>query len=244
MLSRFPIISVAYVLLAAIAVVAIDLRIVLIPTAVASILLAIAGVVVLRRFTMGTSLPWPASKNEQQGLVVIDGASFPFEGYEQELIIVVRPKRLLELGAGVLLSATVLGVTLLVPIATVQSFQVGMYETEFICIVGLLVLLMSVGWFTERRFLAKSRCTIGSLIGADPGFHLRSLTYQFLDAKRERRGGHGPFWSKGAGNAVVVFYDPDDPDVNAAHNAFFFHSFRLALVPARNRRPNAVPAPD
>ena len=79
------IVAIAYVLLAAVAVVAIDLRIVLIPAACASLLLAAGGMMVFRPFRGAFFLPWPALKDITQDVppVVIDGTALSFQGYEQ-----------------------------------------------------------------------------------------------------------------------------------------------------------------
>jgi len=241
------VISVIYVLLAAVAAIAIDLRLVLIPAACVSISLAGAGIVVFRRWAGALSIPWPAIANEeeQQGVVVIDGTSLPFQGYDQELIVMMRPRHLVELLACVLLAASALYVMIFVLVVgrVSEALEIGAFETELICIAGLIVLLTSVRWFAERRFLARSHYTIGTLIGADPGFLWRGVTYQVFDEKRERRGGRGPFLGRDPGNAVLVFYDPNNPDVNATHGAFFFHSFRMGLIPARHRSAGSVAPP-
>jgi hypothetical protein len=233
-------VSVCYILLAAVSVVAIDLRIVLIPAACASLALAAAGIFVFRRMSGALAIPWAAmaSDVEPQGFVVIEGTPLPFQGYDQELIVMVRVRHLLELLACVVLSGITLYVMIFVPIIGTSSaaLQVGAYEAEFICGVGLAVLLVSLRWFVERRVLGRSHYTIGTLLGRDPGFFRRGITYQFWDNNGERRGGRGPLWGRGDDNAVLVLYDPNDPDANTAHGAFLFHRFNLALISGRHRR--------
>jgi hypothetical protein len=236
-------ISVCYILLAAVSVVAIDLRVVLIPAACASLALAGAGVLVFRRISGAIAIPWAAIARdvEPQSTVVIEGTPLPFQGYDQELIVALRVRHLAELVACVVLSGVTLYVTIFVPIAGVGSagLQIGAYEAELICGIGLAVVLVNLRWFVERRVLSRSHYTIGTLLGRDPGFFRRGITYQFWDNKGERRGGRGPLWGRGNDNAVLVLYDPKDPDANTVHGAFLFHRFALALIPARHRRTKA-----
>lgn len=233
-------VSVCYILLAAISVVAIDLRIVLIPAACASLALAAGGALVFRRMSGALAIPWPAmsSSSESQGILVVDGAPLPFQGYDQELIVTLRVRHLLELLACVGLSGITLYVMIFVPIAGAGSaeLQIGAYEAELICGIGLAVVLVTLRWFVERRVLHRSHYTIGTLLGRDPGFFRRGVTYQFRDNKGERRGGRGPLWERGNENAVLVLYDPDDPDSNTAHGAFLFHKFSVTLIPSRHRQ--------
>lgn len=185
------------------------------------------------------TIPWPATTDlEPQAPVVIEDTPLPFQGYDQELIIFVRVRHLLELVACVALSGVTLYVMVFFPIVGASStgLQIGAYEAEFICGAGLAVLLVSLRWFIERRVLRRSHYTVGTLLGRDPGFFRRGITYQFWDNKGERRGGHGPLWGRGGDNAVLILYDPNDPDVNTSHGAFLFHRFNFALVPGRHRQ--------
>jgi len=232
-------VALGYALLAAVSVVAIDLRIVLIPAACASLALSVAGLLVFRRMGGAVTIPWPATVGlEPQVPVVIEDTPLSFQGYDQELIVFVRIRHLLELVACVGLSGVTLYVLVFVPIVGASStgLQIGAYEAEFICGEGLAVLLVSLRWFTERRVLSRSHYTVGTLLGRDPGFFRRGITYQFWDNKGERRGGRGPLWGREDANAVIVLYDPNDPDVNTSHGAFLFHRFNLALIPGKHRQ--------
>jgi len=153
----------------------------------------------------------------------------------------VQVRHLPELFGCFLLSGVTLWAMIFVPIgeASSRGLQIGAFEAEFICGVGLAVLLASLRWFTERRILRRSRYTIGTPLSRDPGFFRRGITYQFWDTKRERRGGRGPLWGRGNDNAVLVLYDPNDPDASAPHGAFPFHKFGLALIPGRHRQENS-----
>jgi hypothetical protein len=186
------------------------------------------------------AIPWPAtaSNAEPQGTLVIEGAPLPFQGYDQELIVMLRVRHLSELLACVGLSGLTLYVMIFVPIAGAgrAELRIGPYEAELICGTGLAVVLISLRWFVERRILHRSHYTVGTLLGRDPGFFRRGITYQFRDNKGERRGGRGPLWGHGNDNAILVLYDPDDPDSNTAHGAFLFHKFSVTLIPSRHRR--------
>ena len=124
--------------------------------------------------------------------------------------------------------------------AGVAALQIGAYEAELICGIGLAVLVASLRWFAERRILSRSRYTVGILLTRDPGFLRRGITYQYWDNNHDRQGGQGPLWGRGTDNAVLVLYDPKNPDQSTPHGAFLFHKFRLALIPARGRQKAAA----
>jgi hypothetical protein len=241
-------VSVIYVLLSAVAVIAIDLRIVLIPAACASLTLSLGGLVAFRHLRGIGAIPFPAREDhaELQGHIVIEGTRLAFQGYDQELIVAVRVQHLIEL----LACTTLAGVALYVMVFSSvldnpnSNLGIGGFEAEFICGAGLGVLLVCLRWFLERWYLKRSYYTIGMLLSVDPGFlHRGGITYQFLDTTGERRGGHGPLWGRRQDNAILVLYDPKDPDTNVAHGAFVFHRFDLALIPSRDRQKLSSAAP-
>jgi hypothetical protein len=232
-------VAVIYVLLAAVSIVVIDLRLALIPTACASLLLFLGGVIVFYRWQSALTLPWPAVGNElePESVVVIDGAPCPFQGYEQSLLVVVRTRSLLGLSAGVALAGAALYAMIFVPIRwegpsgpRMDFFRSGADSH------GWLGRTARLRWFGERRFLRRSRFTIGTILGKDPGFFRRGIAYQFFDHQGERRGGRGPL-RRGSeeDNAVLVLYDPGDPDTNVSQAAFHFHRFSIGLLPGRRR---------
>jgi len=153
----------------------------------------------------------------------------------------LRVRHLLELLACVGLSGIALYVMIFIPITGAGSagLRIGAYEAELICGIGLAVVLVTLHWFVERRVLHRRHYTIGTLLTRDPGFFRRGITYQFRDNKGERRGGRGPLWGHGNDNAVLVLYDPDDPDSNTVAGAFLFHKFSVTLIPSRNRQETA-----
>ena len=232
------IVAIVYVLLAAFAVVAIELRIVLIPAACASLLLAAGGMIVFRPLRGAFFLPWPAVKDTTQDLppVVIAGTPLSFQGYEQELVVTVGVRHFLELVACTLLAAVALYVMTVSSVAREDqdSLRIGGLQAEFICAAGLAVVLLSLRWFMERRALRYSHYTIGTILGRDPGFFRRGITYQFRDSKGERRGGRGPLHV--ADNAVLVLYNSNDPDTSLVSGSLLFHRFTVALIPARHRQ--------
>ena len=196
--------------------IAVDLRIVLIPTACASLILVATGFLVFRRLSGALSIPWP----------------------DQELIVAVHTRHLIELLASSVLAGTTLYFMVLSHIfgESPDGVQIGAYEAELICGAGLAVLLLSLRWFAERLVLRRSHYTIGYLLGRDPGFFRRGITCQFFDNNHERRGGRGPLWGRAKDNAVLVLYDPKDPDSNVAHGGFLFHRFAIFLIPSRKRQ--------
>lgn len=232
--------SVLYVVLAAVSVVVIDRRVVLIPSATVTLVLTAGGFVAFRHLRGALAIPWPAipSTDEIQSTATIQGAALPFQGYAQEVIVIIRIRRALELTAAAFLSIAALGAMFLLlnEPSFASAVPTGVFQVEFICMVGWVVLIQSLRWFLERRFLSRSRCTIGTILGGDPGFFRRSLTYGFFDQNGERRGGQGAWPLDSHDNLVLVLYDPRDPDTSMTQRGFHFHEFSLKLIPARNRK--------
>jgi len=231
-------VGVIYALLAAVAVVAIDLRIVLIPAACASLALSLAGLVVFRRLSGAFAIPFPGREDhaDLQGQIVLEGTDLTFQGYDQEPIVTVRVRHLLEFLGCTALAGVALYVMAFSSLVGGSDLGIGGFEAEIICGAGLSVLLVSLRWFLERWYLRRSHYTVATLLSLDPGFFRRGVTYQFFDNHGQRRGGHGPLWGRGRDNAVLVLYDPKNPDTNIAHGAFVFHRFELTLIPSRGRQ--------
>ncbi len=240
-------VGVVYVVVAAISVIAIDLRIVLIPAACASLALTLGGLIVFRRLRGALALPVPAREDhaELEHPIVIEGTPLAFQGYDQELIVAVRVQHLVELLACTALAGLAFYLMTFSPLVgrSNSELEIGGYEAELICGAGLAVLLVSVRWFQERWRLRSSAYAIGYLLTVDPGFFRRGITYQFFAPPGERRGGHGPLWGRPNDNAVLVLYDPKNPDTNVAHGGFVFHKFALALIPSRTRQQNSPTHP-
>ena len=234
MATQTRIVAVLYVVLAAISWVVTDLRLLLIPTAVASLALFVLGLLVFRRFRGIISLKWPTVENDMEWApLVIDGQECPFLGYDQELIGALSVRHFSELLACALLAAATLYVLLFHSVTWNFGPATYFYGAEFVCFAGWIVLAACMRWFAERWFIGKSRYTLGTILTMDPGFFRRGVTYQFFVGGNDRRGGRGPLWGKGEYNAVIVLYDPQDPDKNAPHGGFVFHSFAIGLAPAR-----------
>lgn len=227
---------VLYVLLAAISVVAIDLRLLLVPAASAVLVLVAAGFVVFRPFRTVMAIPWPAhSETEgEQTPVVINGNACHCQGYEQDLLIEIVTRHLLELLTCLLLAGATLCAIGVNMWRSNHFPQIGAFQAEFICMAGLVALLVALRWFTERRFLSAGRIAFGAILGVDHGPLRRVVAYQFFDQQHERRGGRGPLLND-ADNVILVIYWPADPDTNVSHGAFRFHRFRVQLLPGRRK---------
>jgi len=228
------VVAVLYVLLAAIAVIAIDLRIVLIPAACAVLALASAGLAVFP-LRGGSVIPWPAKSEEVSEVIVINGQPCPFQGYEQELLLEIRPSHLPELLACVVLAAVTLYVALSGNNFDAVGSFFGSYDAEIICIAGGAVLMTAYRWFSERLFLRSSRIRFGTILGITRGYPRSSISYQFFDEKGERRGGTGKLPSDTVDNIVLVLSNRRDPDANTNHGEFFFHKFRIGVLPGRRK---------
>ena len=225
-------VSVIYLLLVCASLVIQDLRIVFVPAAAAISAFFLAGFAVFPRLRGAFSIPWPNAKSGQSELgLIIQETPLPFRGYEQDLIVHFRLRRLLELAAAATLAAAAL---LAIALGTVSAEPLihgfSLFVLESLCIAGWIFLLLSTRWLFERWFLPRSRVTIGEILGRDPGFLRAGVSYQFFDDNRERRGGRGSLGS-GTDNAVLVFYDPKNPDKNSCQTGIRFHQLKLELVP-------------
>src|SRR5215467_6791335 len=89
------------------------------------------------------------------------------------------------------------------------------FRAELICGAGFAVLLANFRWFSEHRMLLRSRFPIRTVISAGQIPKASWVTYQFFDTNRERRGGREQVGSISYGNAVLVFFTPDHPDLNS-----------------------------
>jgi len=239
-----PVVGAAYIMIAAIAVVAIDLRIVLVPAATASLLLFVGGLLIFRRHRAALILPWPASEDEggSSDVVIIDGVELPLQSYEQELIVAFRSRHIVELVGCCVVAAAALYFMLFSSLLREEGAgdHIGAYQAELICGAGLGILLANLRWFSERRILCSSHFTVGTVVGAGESSNRRWVTYQFFDASRDRRGGREYVWTRSYGNAVLVLFNPNNPDSNTVHCASLFHEFRFCLMPSRNRRQPAI----
>jgi hypothetical protein len=232
------VVFVVYVIAAGVSWVFTDLRLVLVPTAFVCLVLFVAGFVTFRPLRGVLSLRWPATEETEEplGTILIDGVECPFAGYEQELIATLRVRHFPELLALASLAATALYAMLFLTVGWLNFGPTTyIFGAELVCIAGWIVLAACLQWFAERRLLGKSHYTIGTILGMDPGFFRRGITYQFFDDRAERRGGRGAMWGGGDYNALLVFYDPREPDKNAPHGGFFFHGFRIGIIPGRHR---------
>jgi len=66
----------------------------------------------------------------------------------------------------------------------------------------------------------------------ESGLAYRQLRYEFSDAAGNRFGGYSRILGEPVENAVIAFYEPDDPDENRAHCSLNFHRLRILAVGA------------
>lgn len=226
------IVSVTYLLLVCTSLVIEDLRVAFIPATIAVLGFLFAGFAVFRKLVGAFSIPWPTSRSGEAELgIIIQETPLPFRGYEQELIIKFRVRRLLELGAiAAVAAATLLAIALGTVSAEPLIHGFSLLALESVCIAGWTFLILSARWLLERRFLPESHVTVGEIFRRDPGFLKAGITYQFFDDNRERRGGRGPLGSE-TDSAVLIFYDPKNPDKNFCQAALRFHKLELELIP-------------
>jgi len=226
---------VLYVLLAAIAVVAVDLRPVLIPTAIISLAFVATGRIVFLPMRAQVRFPWPAVANaaKEPGVIIVNGEAFPRLGYEQQLLVEMSTRGLTQLLSCSILALAALYVMLSGHYKNATPMDIGAFQAEIICISGATVLRTCLRWFEERKFLRVARFTFGSILRRNSGFVRSDTTYQFLDQNGERRGGSGPLPNDSKDNLVLVLYRPNDPDANAIQGSFAFHHFRVGLLPGR-----------
>ena len=236
------IVSPIYALLVALSLIVMDMRFFLLPVACFSLILFFAGAIYFPHWRAYFAVPWPALTAEadldtQPRTLVIEDTPCPQLGYEQELIVALCIRRIPELLATAALAAATLYQLLAKKVLTLPYLDQGwgLFGVEFIAFAGWLVLLANLRWFFEQRFLRGAYYAIGTISKRDPGLFRNGIVYQFLDHDEQRHGGYGPLWGRGRDNAVFVFYQPNDPDKNAAHGSFLFHRLKVHLIPMRNR---------
>jgi hypothetical protein len=91
----------------------------------------------------------------------------------------------------------------------------------FLAFVSFIPLSMAGAWFFERKLLASSRLTLGTL---DP----RAGAYSFCDQAGVHYGGtKKPMPPKPQDNICIVFYAPRNPEVSTSSAGMMFHRLRL-----------------
>lgn len=183
------VVSVIYVLLVGIALVVLDLRFAFVPALVGILAFFLMGFLVFRPLKGAFGIPWPASsEHEAQGIITIQGVPLPLLGYEQELIISFRARRIPELTAtAILAGSAVLAIFMGRASAGPLVHGGDLFVLELACMAGFGFLIFSLRWFYERRFLPKTHVAVGEIIGRDPGFLRAGITYQFFDDCHEGR---------------------------------------------------------
>jgi hypothetical protein len=190
------IVLVAYVILAALSWVLTDLRFLLVPTALACLVLFLGGFAPFRPLRGALSLHWPSiqATDDPLGRIVIDGRECPFLGYDQELIATIRLRHLPELIASVFLPWPRSIPCCFCPSVGRALARRHIFTARVRLHCGLDCVSRMPVWFEERRLLGRSHYTIGTIVGTDPGFFRRGVPYQFFVPPAERRGGQGPIW--------------------------------------------------
>lgn len=226
-----------YVLLVALSMMVEDLRYAFFASACASLIFFTAGFLVLRIWKGALSIDVPVLAAEDGDPVVftIQGRPYQLQGYEQELVALLRLRHLPELTATAILSVATLYVLIfqspsIQPILDWGGFQ----ALEFTFFVGWLVLILNVRWFSECRFLSGSHVALGQVLSK--GYFGSHTTYQFRDHTGDRRGGTGPISrEERRDNIALLFYRPENPDENAPNAGLWFHRFEIRVIPKRNR---------
>lgn len=225
--------GVVYLALASLSLLIEDARVVLVPVAIASIVLFVLGFIIFRRWTGAFTLPWPASLSEESGpVIIIAGTPCNQQRYDQELRVGLKIQRLPELTATIVLAALFLSGTAFNSLSAeplIHGFN--LLGLELVYLFAFAILAMNLRWFAERRFLHKSYSSLGVISSRNPGFHRQEIVYEFRDHNLDRRGGRSPLGRLGTDNAAIVFFKPDNPDENIAQGAFQFHKFEVHLIP-------------
>jgi len=235
MLSRTAIPTVIYGLLVAVAVIAEDLRYAFIPACIAVVIFLVAGCVLFPRRQAAVQFPLPATPSDGalwQPVRLCNMEVVP-QPYPQRLTCLLQLHHVPQLIACGLLALITLSV-LTHGKASFASFSSGgaaIFRIEFAAIGGLIVLITAFLWMTEARILKVAAMTLGAITGRGSDLRFTRAMYEFRDAVGERRGGYAPVFGKDADNAVVVFYDPTNPDRHVTHRQLMFHRFLVRVDP-------------
>jgi hypothetical protein len=234
---RSGIAVVAFVLVLAAFAVADDLAPAFLIAGATSLLFLLTGVALFPRFRLRFSIPIPSAKlgDAETPSVRLADADIPLRPYIQVALCTLTRRHIPELVGCALIAVA----TLIIVGSGSASYRMlvtgwGLLALEGACIAGAMVLITCVAWADECRVLRRAHVTLAAISGVQSGLGHRQLTYEFYDETDVRYGGYTRSSNRPAQNAVFVFYNPNDPSQNRAHNSLFFHQIRVdSLAPLR-----------
>jgi O-antigen ligase len=223
----------AYVLLFAACAVLDNLAPAFLVTAVISIVLLLAGIAYFPRFLSGVKVAIPNAQEDGSHSVTFAEADIPLRPYVQVAICTLSPRHIPELAAcGIICIATIVVVTS--GVASYRSLLLGwgLFALEGACMAGAGVLLLCLRWADECRMLRRSHATLAPVTAVQSSMAHQHLTYEFADSAGVRFGGYTRVFGEQAQNAVIVFFDPSNPDENRAHCSLNFHRIQVRSIEA------------
>lgn len=228
--------ALAYLLMFATCAVLDDFKPAFLLTAAVSVLLLLAGAALFPRtqaaFRIG--IPNVGEDDSDFHSLHLAGTQIALRPYVQVATCILSLRHVPELVACAVLSiATIVVVSS--GMASYESLLLswGLFVLEGACIAGAIVLLTCLQWADECLVLKRSHATVAPITGMHStlAYH-QQLSYEFVEGSGNRFGGYARVLGGTPENAVVVFYDPNNPDNNRAHLSLIFHRIRIHSVAA------------
>ena len=232
---KFGLAAAAYVLLFGACAVLDDLTPAFLLTAAMSLVFLLAGIAFLPRIrpVLNVAIANAGERDSDAHGVRIAETEIPLRPYVQVMTCTLTPRHFPELVASGLLAIG----TIVVVASGVASYRTllvnwGLFALEGACIAGAVILLVCLRWADECWLLRRAHTVLAPITGMESGLAYRQLRYEFSDAAGNRFGGYSRILGEPVENAVIAFYEPDDPDENRAHCSLNFHRLRILAVGA------------
>ena len=164
--------------------------------------------------------------------ITLNGSTLPVSPFPKRMTLSITLKNTSIL-IGMIVGSAVYTVLLfragtsLIHFADVDS---GLFYGEFaIGYITALMLLLSTKWLKERRILRRANVAIGTRSNVTVWApRLKTIRYQFRDARGGYRGGYSADFEKHPQDRLVlVLYDFKHPDRSKPGCGFFFHRIEI-----------------
>ncbi len=232
---KFGLAAVAYVVLFGACAVLDDLAPAFLLTAAVSLVFLLAGIAFLPRIRPAIKVAIASAGEGDSDAIPIRIAEteIPMRPYVQIATCTLTLRHIPELVASGLLAIG----TIAVVASGAASYRTllvnwGLFALEGACIAGAVILLMCLRWANECWLLRRAHAVLAPITGMESGLAYRQARYEFSDSAGNRFGGYSRIFGESAENAVVVFYEPTNPDENRAHCSLNFRRLRIHAVGA------------
>jgi hypothetical protein len=164
--------------------------------------------------------------------ITLNGESLPISPFPKRMTLSIALKNAFVL-AGMGVGSTVYTILYLMAgkaFLHTTAFGSSLFYMEYVIgYITILMLLLSTTWLKERRILSRANIAIGTRSDVTGmGARLRTIQYQFRDARAGYRGGYSADFEKYAqDHLALVLYDSRHPDRSKPSCGFFFHRIEM-----------------